>query len=428
MGAPKAKTKDLAIQITLMYIEIEKHENVMEELLKGTDQKNPKIVATCVSTMTLALREFGTKVVSVKPIVKKLQTLLSDRDKTVRDESKALTVEMYRWIGAAFKTQIASLPQVMLTELDTEFDKVKANSATPTRYLRSQQEKQAAVAAAAATGTDDADTCVGDAEEGNEIDPLDLVDPVDVLSQIPKDFYDKLESKKWQERKESLEAIDPVLQNPKLLPGDYGDLVRALKKVITKDTNVILVALAGKLLANLAKGLAKKFQPYGVACTQGILEKFKEKKPNVVAALREAIDAIYPSISLEAIQEDICEALNNKNPSVKAETASFIARALTVTQPAVLNKKLLKTYITALLKTLNEPDPVVRDSAADAIGTAVKLMGDKPIAPFLTDVDALKLAKIKEFTDKAVINIKIAGVKKERPATGESIFSLSCFI
>lgn len=417
MGAPKAKTKDLAVQITLMYVEIEKHDFVLEELLKGTEQKNPKIVASCVSTMTQALREFGTKVITVKPIVKKLQVLLSDRDKAVRDESKSLTVEMYRWIGPAFKTQIASLPQVLLTELEAEFVKVKPNSAVPTRYLRSQQSKQAAIAAAAGGDENDVE---GEEEQENapEIDPLDLIDPVDILSQIPKDFYDKLESKKWQERKEAVEALEPLLQNPKLMPGDYGDLVKALKKVITKDTNVILVAMAGKSLASLAKGLGKKFQPYGCVCVQGILEKFKEKKPNVVAALREAIDAIYPSISFEVLQEDLIEALNNKNPAVKAETASFMARAFTVTQPTVLNKKLLKTLITALLKTLNEPDPVVRDAAADAIGTVMKLMGEKAIAPFLTEVDALKQAKIKEFSDKAVINIKISGVKKERPATG----------
>lgn len=56
IAAPKAKTKELAVQITLMYIEIEKHEAVQGELLKGTEAKNPKIVAACISTLTLALR------------------------------------------------------------------------------------------------------------------------------------------------------------------------------------------------------------------------------------------------------------------------------------------------------------------------------------------------------------------------------------
>jgi cytoskeleton-associated protein 5 len=150
LGAPKAKTKDLGMQIALMYIEIEKHDAVIEELIKGFDQKNPKIVAACVSTVLLALREFGSKVVNVKPLVKKIPVLLTDRDKTVRDESKQLTIEIFRWIGPVFKTQIQTLSQVVLSELETEFEKVKNDKAIPTRYLRSQQEKQSLQAATGA--------------------------------------------------------------------------------------------------------------------------------------------------------------------------------------------------------------------------------------------------------------------------------------
>lgn len=72
---------------------------------------------------------------------------------------------------------------------------------------------------------------------------------------------------------------------------------------------------------------------------------------------------------------------------------------------------------TSLLKTLNEPDPAVRDAAADALGTLQKLLGEKAVGSFLVDVDALKLAKIKEFSDKAVITVKIPKVKNARPVT-----------
>lgn len=36
---------------------------------------------------------------------------------------------------------------------------------------------------------------------------------------------------KWKERKEVLEAVLPAAQAIKLQPGDYGELVKALKKV-----------------------------------------------------------------------------------------------------------------------------------------------------------------------------------------------------
>ncbi|KAM0725114.1 Cytoskeleton-associated protein 5-A [Formica fusca] len=176
---------------------------------------------------------------------------------------------------------------------------------------------------------------------------------------LPKDFYEKVEAKKWQVREEALEALETLVKNPKLENGDYGDygdygdVVRALKNIILNDSNVVVVTLAGKCLAVLAKGLKKRFQPYATACLPIVLEKFREKKKTVVQALRELADAIYESISIDLILEDTLAALDNKNPAVKAETAAYLARCFARTPPSNLNKKLLKSYTSALLKTLN---------------------------------------------------------------------------
>lgn len=124
IAAPKAKTKELAVQIALMYIEIEKHEQVVEELVKGMEHKNPKIVAACIAALTLSLKEFGSKVIGIKPMLKMAGTLLEDRDKTVRDEAKVMVVEIYRWVKDAIKPQLTSLKPIQLTELEVEFEKV----------------------------------------------------------------------------------------------------------------------------------------------------------------------------------------------------------------------------------------------------------------------------------------------------------------
>lgn len=220
-------------------------------------------MSACVVLITKALREFGRQVIAVKPLVKKIGALLGDRDKTVRDETKQLAIEIFKWIGPALKPQLTSLNEVLLKELEVEFEKVKDEKAEPSRYLRSQQEKAAAAAHAASQDT-------GEGDEENEedgdtpaaVNSMDFIDPVEILSKLPKDFYEKLESKKWQERKEALDALEILLQNPKLESGEYGDLVRALKKVLTKDSNVLLVSMSGKALAALAKGLGKKFNTY----------------------------------------------------------------------------------------------------------------------------------------------------------------------
>ncbi|XP_066599618.1 protein mini spindles isoform X2 [Prorops nasuta] len=418
IAAPKAKTKELAVQITLMYIEIEKHEAVQEELLKGAEAKNPKIVSACIAALTLALREFGPKVINLKPLIKKMPSFLEDRDKIVRDEGKAMVIEMYRWIGAPLKQQLNTLKPVQLTELEAEFNSIKTEKVVPIRYLKSQKKINSNVESMDGEEGEEANYDDKDAS-APEIDPYELLQPVDILSQLPKDFYEKVEAKKWLERKEALETLEVLTKNPKLENGDYADVVRVLKKMITKDSNVVVVALAGKCLAGLASGLKKRFQPYALSCLSTIYEKFKEKKQNVVHALKEAADALFPSINIEVMLDDTLAALENKNPSVKAETAAYLARCFAHTPPASLNKKLLKSYTGALLKTLNEPDPIVRDNSAEALGTAMKLIGEKAMLPFLTDIDNLKTMKIKECAEKAVILVKVSSSKPtvERPSS-----------
>lgn len=68
-------------------------------------------------------------------------------------------------------------------------------------------------------------------------------------------------------------------------------------QVITKDSNVLLVGIAAKCMASLGSCLKKKFQPYAGNLLLPLLEKFKEKKQNVVLPLRDAVDVIYESVS-----------------------------------------------------------------------------------------------------------------------------------
>ena len=69
-------------------------------------------------------------------------------------------------------------------------------------------------------------------------------------------------------------------------------------QIIYKDFNVTVVAKAGKCLALLANCLKKRFLPYASAYINCIPEKFRERNPDVVTAMREAIDAVYQSVSL----------------------------------------------------------------------------------------------------------------------------------
>ncbi|GAB0190350.1 cytoskeleton-associated protein 5 [Grus japonensis] len=422
---PKARAKELGLDICLMYIEIEKGETVQEELLKGLDNKNPKIIVACIETLRKALSEFGSKIISLKPIIKVLPKLFESREKAVRDEAKLLAVEIYRWIRDALRPPLQNINSVQLKELEEEWVKVSSAAPKQTRFLRSQQELKAKFEQQQAVGGD-ADGGGDDEEEAvPQVDAYELLEAVEILSKLPKDFYEKIEAKKWQERKEALEAIELLVKNPKLESGDYADLVKALKKVVGKDTNVMLVALAAKCLAGLAAGLRKKFGQYAGHVVPTILEKFKEKKPQVVQALQEAIDAIFLTTTLQNISEDVLAVMDNKNPTIKQQTSLFIARSFRHCTPSTLPKSLLKPFCAALLKHINDSAPEVRDAGFEALGTALKVAGEKAVNPFLADVDKLKLDRIKECAEKVelVYGKKTGGAaeKKEgKPVTGKT--------
>nr|WAW84822.1 CKAP5/XMAP215 [Halisarca dujardinii] len=429
----KPKVKQLALDICLLFIEIEKQDVVQEELMVGFKHKQPKIVAACAEALTAALRQFGSKVVGVKPLVKALPPLFDHKDKLVRAAAKGLTVEMYRWLGAALRPTLeGSLKPVQMKELSEDWEKLPTTKAHPERYLRSEMKKMEAQQAASkqtegAEGEEDSEEdSEEDEEDGGGIDPYELLDPVDILSLLPKDFYDCLVDPKWKVRKEAMEVVAPLAAKPKLAPGNYGELVSAMKKLISKDSNVMVVALAANVVKGLAVGLRKGFQPHATSIMPSMLAKFKEKKQNVVTALREAADAVYLTTSLGAIEEDVKGCLSDKNPSVKTESALFLARCFQQCTPANMPKAMLKAFCPPLVQCLSDTTPTVRDAAAEALGTVLKVVGDRTMGPFLDNLDSLKMAKVTELKDKVELKPppgaegKKTGPKKSAKKKGKS--------
>ena len=60
-------------------------------------------------------------------------------------------------------------------------------------------------------------------------------------------------------------------------------------------------------------------------------------------------------------------------------------------------------------------DSTVRDSSAEALGTAMKLVGEKTMTPFLQGIEPIKMTKIKEFYDKAEVKTPASAVVAAPP-------------
>ncbi len=295
---------------------------------------------------------------------------------------------------------------------------ISGEKARPARLLRSQQ----AFGSGAVEDEDNAEAGDNadndDEDQDEEADPYDLLDPVDILDKLPKNFYELVEEKKWQLRKEALDALLPLSQSPKISPsGDYNDLIRVLKKFIAKDTNVMLVTLAAQCLTGVAKGLRTAFKNGASQLLPVVMEKFKEKKVTVVAALVEAADALYPSLGIEAVQEDVLASLKHKTPGVVTETSKFIGRCFAKCPPQLAtNKKMVKGYVSALLDSLNHADGNVREASSEALGVLMKILGEPAMNKLMPDLDAIKMAKVKEHCDKAVLTGKMPKIQSTSQA------------
>ena len=74
------------------------------------------------------------------------------------------------------------------------------------------------------------------------MDAYEFAEPVEVAKQLDKAFWEGLSAAKWQDRRDALQRLRGITASPRLAPGDFGDVLREMKKILAKDSNVVCVA------------------------------------------------------------------------------------------------------------------------------------------------------------------------------------------
>ncbi|KAF9924030.1 Microtubule-associated protein, microtubule dynamics during spindle orientation [Linnemannia zychae] len=406
LSSTRAGTKAKALDLILLYVEVDSPDPVIEDVLPGLDAKLPKLVATTTNVLAAIVRNFGIKNLNVKPLVKKLPPLFGHSDKNVRAEATAMTIELYRWLGKAIMPSLEDLKPVQQKELTEAFEKLPDERPTQQRYLRSQQAEMAAAAAAAEAGDGGEDNGEPEDEEMPEVDPLDLIDPIDVSSKMESNFYELLASKKWQERKEALDGLLVLCNSPKILDSNYSELIGALGKRMA-DTNINIVIIAANCLEGLARGLRDNFNKYKPSAAGLIMDRLKERKVTVVEALSGALNAMYSTISYAELLEDTAANVAHKNPQIRAEVIKLQVHRLKEIKIAP-SKGEIKTACELLVKAFDDSDATVREATAEALGTLMKCCGEKPLLAYMENLDTVKTGKVKEYFEKAVVKAKPA--------------------
>ena len=419
LAATRPGAKANALEALLLYVEIDKPDLVIEELLPALSNKQPKVIAASLAAITAIFHNFGVRSVDPKPVLKQLPKIFGHADKNVRAEGQNLAVELYRWLKEAMKTVFWSeLKPVQQQDLEKMFEKVKEEpNPKQQRFTRAQQAQMAAASATVGNdvgGEPDVVEAEEAEEEAVEVDGFDLAEPVDVESKIPSDFQDNMNSAKWKDRKEALDALFNVANTPRIKAGHFDDIIRILAKSM-KDANIAVVTVAANCVEKLALGLRRDFAKYRSGILSPIMERLKEKKQSVTDALGAAMDAVFTSTSLTECLEEILGFFSNKNPNVKGESVKFLIRCLRTTRD-VPTKAEQKSIADAATKMLTESTENLRSGGAEILGTLMKIIGERGMGQYLEGLDDVRKTKVKEYFETAEVKAKEKPKPVAKPA------------
>uniref|UniRef100_A0A1I8AD45 TOG domain-containing protein n=1 Tax=Steinernema glaseri TaxID=37863 RepID=A0A1I8AD45_9BILA len=183
-------------------------DNVVDDIVAAMGKPNPNIKLQTDQFLYRTIKRFTAATVpkkAVKAIAPLLVKHTGESDPDVREASYAALGAIMKALGEKaammFLTDIAE-DKLKMGKIQEFRDKAAAEAAAEEAAKAAEsapaQEAVAEVASSApsAAPAAQAPAAVNEAE----IDPWDLYDPVDVLAKLPPNFYEQLESKKWQER------------------------------------------------------------------------------------------------------------------------------------------------------------------------------------------------------------------------------------
>ncbi|KAI3466656.1 hypothetical protein Pfo_023319, partial [Paulownia fortunei] len=393
----RPKTVEKAQMAFMLWVELEAVEAFLDAMEKAIKNKVAKAVVPAIDVMFQALSEFGAKIVPPKRILKILPELFDHQDQNVRASSKGLTLELCRWIGKDPVKSILfeKMRDTMKKELEAELVNV-SGTAKPTRKIRSEQDKEPEPEAVSeAVGSDPVEATTADIPQ--EIDEYELVDPVDILSPLEKSgFWEGVKAAKWSERKDAVAELTKLASTKRIAPGDFTEVCRTLKKLIT-DVNIAVAVEAIQALGNLARGLRTHFSGNSRFLLPVLLEKLKEKKPALTETLTQTLQAMHKSgcLNFTDIVEDVKTAVKNKVPLVRSLTLNWVTFCIESSNKAAI-LKVHKEYVPICMECLNDGTPEVRDAAFSALAAIAKMVGMRPLEKSLEKLDDVRKKKLSD--------------------------------
>lgn len=402
---PINKTK--AIETFVMFVAADAGDIAVDVITSlGFKHRTPKVVAASVDAITSALDIYGSRAVPIKLIVAKIPPLLNHSQELVRNCAKTLVIQLHRWAGDRVKVVLKDAKEVTVKEIESVCaTHVKSKRPKPKKLTRAMEQR----ARRTGSGPNDQDQddgfgeAFGEEEEPEAAVEINLLDKISTIKVELEDnlfvnWYVAVDSKKWKARKDALDAAIDAIGDARLTVVSYNDVFARLRKIISKDTNVNVVASAAKLVSSMAHGLKKNFpSQFAKALTADLLKKTKEKNKIVTDAISKALDALHlkKCIRVTDLLEEISVAGKQKAPKARYETLSWLARCICEGTAGIdLKGAPLKSFGGLFLVATDDSAPDVRDAGITGLAALQILVGERNVLAFTEKLDKKRKDKV----------------------------------
>ena len=200
--------------------------------------------------------------------------------------------------------------------------------------------------------------------------------------------------KKWNEKKDELDKVVDACKNVKVKPGNFGPMVHFLNKEI-RATNVNTSMAAIQVVTAIATGLKQDFAQFAKEVVEGVLLKYKEKRPMVQEACNNCCDALINSCNMEDVSEAVIPCITNIAPGVKNGTIKFVEKHAVTTYIDIL-QRVSDNLLPAVSKVVEDKDGTVRDNAIHCMGVLKGRLGEALMQKFIKDLNPQKTEKLNE--------------------------------
>lgn len=111
---------------------------------------------------------------------------------------------------------------------------------------------------------------------------------------------------------------------------------------------------------------------------------------------------------------DVTPALGSKNPQVKEGSLKFLVRCLS-TSSVPIQPAQIKPLSEQLATLLEDSFEGARNEAATALGTLMRMVGERPLNAIVDGLPDVRKVKVKEAYEKAVVRAKAGTSVPQKP-------------